>query len=188
MCMQPALADFRIESDRVIFLAFADGRRYRVSPGELDRFLQRDDLRRVRRALRLRQQFIQRVLPPTVVVVLLVGIFGLGRYDVYRVAHGWLAAPPTAFRAPEHTVTPATPTAPAAGSNTAVTATTSAQQSTESSQRATAPATSSLQRSARGAATPLPPATIPAKTVPPLLAPVTTPLNHAVGQLSKLLP
>jgi hypothetical protein len=83
--MQEALADFRIESDAVIWLSFVNGATYRVNPDDLEHYLERDDLLRIRRAISLRNQFMRRVLPPTIMVLLAVGIIGLGGHDMQRV-------------------------------------------------------------------------------------------------------
>jgi len=83
--MQRSLTDFRIENDAVIFLAFTNGQEYRVNPKDLSRFLSGDDLQRVRNALRLRRQFMRRILPPTAMMVVALGIVGLGAYDVHHI-------------------------------------------------------------------------------------------------------
>jgi hypothetical protein len=111
--MQQALADFRIESDRVVYLAFADGRSYRVSPGDLDRFLKEEDLHRVRRALRVRRQFMRRILPPTALILVVAGIIGVGRYDMYQVSQTWLAPAPAAQQHQIQKAVAPVPTSPA---------------------------------------------------------------------------
>lgn len=70
--MQQALSDFRVENESVIFLAFSDGSKYRVSPSDLTKYLQPKDIQRVQEALALRKQFMKRVLPPTAMMVLFV--------------------------------------------------------------------------------------------------------------------
>ena len=196
--MQQALADFRIESDRVVFLAFTDGRSYRVSPNDLERFLGQDDLQRVRRALRLRQQFLRRILPPTAVILVVVGIIGFGRYDMDRVSHGWPAPQSPASQQQVSTTNPAPASTPASPSTAAGTPTSQANPPTARGNQKSA-AASSNQRSglssqhavskldSESSANPAPAAS-PDGGVQRVLAPVTTPVGGAVKRLSKLLP
>jgi hypothetical protein len=83
--MHEALADFRIENDSVVLLSFTDGSSYRVDPKDLDRYVSQRDVAAIRRALRLRQQFITRVLPPTLMLLLAAAIIGVGSHDMQRV-------------------------------------------------------------------------------------------------------
>lgn len=198
--MQQALADFRIESDRVIFLTFADGRSCRVSPGDLGRFLNQDDVRRVRRALRLRRQFMRRVLPPTAIILLVVGIIGFGRYDIDRISHSWLAPAPAAERQPS--MQAPVSTLPPSGvrstsSSSAPTATSPAKAGTPATPQATSgkqvvPAAKGPQSQPTKGTHPTPsnsaPVTSPVNVVVPVLAPVAAPVRGTVHQLSKLLP
>jgi hypothetical protein len=213
--MQQTLTDFRIESDRVVCLTFGNGCSYRVDAKDLDRFLSSQDLRRVRRALRLRQQFMQRVLPPTILVILLAAIIGLGRYDVYQAARSWLAPLPFRTTMPASKTVPVTagqssssqkshltvvPAAATAASSSA-TAATSGGTPTSAARTVTHPATPSgtgtttvntpVTRSAPALVQTLTqPAPISQTTqaLSPILGPVTTPLTHAVQQLPNLLP
>lgn len=84
--MDQGLHDFRIENDSVVLLSFADGTRQRVAPKDLDCYLTADEVNKVQAAMRLRKQFMRRVLPPTAMIILLGSIAGLGVYDVTRLA------------------------------------------------------------------------------------------------------
>jgi hypothetical protein len=110
--MSQALADFRIESDYVVRLTFSNGRSYRVNPRDLGHFLGQDDLNRVHRALHVRRQFIRRILPPTALVLVVVGIIGFGRYDMSHISRSWLVPAPASSQQTVPNVTPAPTTSP----------------------------------------------------------------------------
>ena len=67
--MVRALNDFRVEDDHVVLLSFTDGGSYRVNPADLSKHLSRHDQERVMQAIKMRKQFITRVLPPTAIVL-----------------------------------------------------------------------------------------------------------------------
>ena len=85
--MQDGLADFRIEHDKVIFLLFKDGRSLRINPSDLSKYLDGDDLTRVEHAIKVRGQFIKRILPPTVMSFMVAGIITLGVIDIRNISH-----------------------------------------------------------------------------------------------------
>jgi len=207
--MQRTLADFRIESDQVVCLTFTNGCSYRVDAKDLDRFLSRQDLRRVQRALQLRRQFMQRISPPTALVLVLVAIVGLGRYDVYRVTHSWLvpasskatmttsktlpapAGQSPSSKKPHLTVMPTTATAAsshaAAATRVARTAAHRAMPSVANATTAHTPGEQSAPTLVKSLTQPTP-ISQTTKALPPVLSPVTAPLAHAIQQLPNLLP
>lgn len=66
----PKLSDFSIESDQRVHLRFSDGTKSRVVAEDLPRYLTGNDLTRVMRALRVRQHYISKMLPPWARIVL----------------------------------------------------------------------------------------------------------------------
>ena len=85
--MHKALADFRIEHEKVIFLQFTDGNSCRVNPGDLAKHLTGDDLYRVQQALKIRGDFVKRILPPTVMSIMVAGVIALGVINVKNLSH-----------------------------------------------------------------------------------------------------
>jgi hypothetical protein len=90
IAMNPALANYSIESDSTILLSYIDGTRRRVTIDELPQHVRKRDLAKIRRAQNLRYQFINKVLPPGAMTLLLIGIILLGSYDA---RHAHLALP-----------------------------------------------------------------------------------------------
>jgi hypothetical protein len=189
--MHQALADFRIESDRVIFLKFADGRSCRVNPGDLGRFLHQDDVRRVRQALRLRRQFMRRILPPTALILLAAGIIGFGRYDIDQVSHGWLAPPPAAEQQTSKPVPASTVPLPAAQSTSpsSAPAATPAKNADNPTTSHSAPGRQLPAPAGQGLQSQTPKGANQTHANPAsALTPVMVPVQGAVHRLSKLLP
>ncbi len=82
--MARALSNYSIEGEQNILLSFFDGSNVRCRPAELPTHLAGSDLERVRTALQTRREFIRRVLPPTVTMIMLAATVALGRYDYHR--------------------------------------------------------------------------------------------------------
>jgi cytoskeletal protein RodZ len=187
--MRPALADFRIESEAVVRLAFTNGKVYRVNPSDLERYLGREDLQAIRRALALRKQFMRRVLPTSMMVFLVASAIGLASHDVYQVQamlHSRLhpaSAVKSVRTVPASTSTKSSsatsgssnrPASPAAGPATASTAT-----STKASPVVPAASTSAAAKSA--------PAASSSHSAPVTTTPVTTPVTTVVKPVVQVL-
>jgi hypothetical protein len=71
------LANYSIETDRTVLLAFADGRRLRVPIGQLAHYLAPPDLERVRASLRLRRDFIRDHMPKALLALIGAGLIAL---------------------------------------------------------------------------------------------------------------
>lgn len=71
------LANYSIETDRLIFLAFQDGSSLRVPVSQLPRYLTARDLQKVRRAIKLRRDFFRQHMPRALVVVAVLGALSL---------------------------------------------------------------------------------------------------------------
>jgi len=67
------LANYSIETDHIVLLAFHDGRRLRVPVGQLAHHLAPPDLEKVRSALKLRRDFIRRHMPKVVLALAAAG-------------------------------------------------------------------------------------------------------------------
>jgi cytoskeletal protein RodZ len=67
------LANYSIETDHIVLLAFRDGRRLRVPVGQLAHHLSPPDLEKVRAALKLRRDFIRRHMPKVVLALAAAG-------------------------------------------------------------------------------------------------------------------
>jgi hypothetical protein len=68
------LENYSIETDQSVLLSFRDGRKVRVRPDRLSRYLGTKDLVKVRRAMRLRRDFLRLHMPKTAVVLLAAGL------------------------------------------------------------------------------------------------------------------
>lgn len=71
------LANYSIETDHLVWLAFKDGNSLRVPVGQLPEYLTPRDLQRVRRAMKLRRDFFRHNMPPALLVLLVIGVIGL---------------------------------------------------------------------------------------------------------------
>jgi len=71
------LANYSIETDHTVLLAFKDGRRMRVPIGQLNHHLAPPDLEKVRAAIKLRRDFIRRHMPKVALLVAATGLVGL---------------------------------------------------------------------------------------------------------------
>ncbi|MDF2461015.1 MAG: hypothetical protein K0S68_418 [Candidatus Saccharibacteria bacterium] len=71
------LANYSIETDHTVLLAYADGRRLRVPIGQLPHHLAKPDLERVRASLRLRRDFIRTHMPKAALLLLGIGLVSL---------------------------------------------------------------------------------------------------------------
>jgi hypothetical protein len=58
------MSDFSVESDQRILLKYQDGSSLRVAVADLSKHLKKEDLAKVKRALRLRRQYFAKMLPP----------------------------------------------------------------------------------------------------------------------------
>ncbi len=91
------LANYSIETDQLIWLAFKDGRNLRVPVASLSKYLSPRDLQKVRRAMNLRQDFLRHNMPKTLVAVLAFGLLALmvaGTQVIARLDHGAGSASP----------------------------------------------------------------------------------------------
>ncbi|HVQ44488.1 MAG TPA: hypothetical protein VMT30_05985 [Candidatus Saccharimonadia bacterium] len=68
------LANYSIETDQLIWLAFKDGQSVRVPIGQLPRYLTPRDLQRIRRAMKLRRDFFRHHMPPALIALLVLGL------------------------------------------------------------------------------------------------------------------
>jgi len=68
------LENYSIETDQTVLLSFRDGRKLRVRSDRLARHLRPHDLVVVRRALRLRRDFLRLHMPKTAVLLLAAGL------------------------------------------------------------------------------------------------------------------
>ncbi len=68
------LANYSIETDRLVWLAFKDGRNFRVPVNHLAKYLSPRDLQRVRRAIKMRHDFLRHHMPGTLLVLLGLGL------------------------------------------------------------------------------------------------------------------
>lgn len=103
------LSSYSIEADHRVLLSFFDGTNVRCRPDDLTQYLTGPDLEKVNQALKLRKDFIKRVLPPTAMVLLLGATIALGRYDYHRYQQALhKPAPSTSVAEPQksRTVTP----------------------------------------------------------------------------------
>jgi DNA polymerase-3 subunit gamma/tau len=64
------LVNYSIETDQLIWLAFKDGRNYRVPVRQLPSHLAPHDLQKVRRAIKLRRDFFRYNMPRAVIIVM----------------------------------------------------------------------------------------------------------------------
>ena len=71
------LANYSIETDQSVWLSFKDGRSLRVGFVQLPKYLAPRDLVRVRRAMKLRRDFLRHNMPRTLIGVLAIGIAAL---------------------------------------------------------------------------------------------------------------
>ena len=71
------LANYSIETDQSVWLSFKDGRSLRVGFVQLPKYLAPRDLVRVRRAMKLRRDFLRHNMPRTLAGVLAIGIAAL---------------------------------------------------------------------------------------------------------------
>jgi hypothetical protein len=93
------LANYSIETDHTVLLAFKDGRRLRVPFGQLAHHLMPPDLDKVRAAIKLRREFIRRHMPKAALVLMAGGLIALlvaGGQAVanYISPHGPVPPPP----------------------------------------------------------------------------------------------
>jgi hypothetical protein len=68
------LANYSIETDQLVWLAFKDGHSLRVPFGLLPRYLTPRDLQKVRRAMKLRRDFFRHNMPTALLAFLAVGL------------------------------------------------------------------------------------------------------------------
>ncbi len=71
------LANYSIETDQTVLLLFKDGRNLRVPVGQLASHLIDTDLERIRRAVRLRRDFLGRYMPKALLAVMLIALVSL---------------------------------------------------------------------------------------------------------------
>jgi hypothetical protein len=71
------LSNYSIESDHIVILAFKDGRKLRVPLGQLPQHLGAHDLEKIRSAIKLRRDFIQRHMPKVALVMVAGGLIAL---------------------------------------------------------------------------------------------------------------
>jgi hypothetical protein len=96
------LANYSIETDHTVLLAFKDGRKLRVPTGQLAHYLSKPDFEKVTAAIKLRRDFIQRHMPKIALLVAGIGLVGLLTVGGRAVAQ--LIRPPQPVTpAPEHT-------------------------------------------------------------------------------------
>jgi len=182
--MQEALLDFRIESDAMVWLSFANGTTYRVSPDDLEHYLRREDLLRIRQAIGLRSQFMRRVLPPTIIMLLAAGIIGLGGHDMQRVealSHPKATAPKatvTTHRVPTQLVP--SKSSPAAAPK----ATTTPVASLNSNSQRTTPMSSAEPASVGGGSGKVTASATKDSAGTPAAAPVLTPVTQTVQSVA----
>ena len=82
------LENYRIETDRTVLLSFRDGRKVRVRADRLPRYLHPKDVAVVRRALRLRRDFLRFHMPKAALVFLAAGLLVAALISARTVA--WL--------------------------------------------------------------------------------------------------
>lgn len=71
------LANYSIETDQLVWLAFKNGQSLRVPVGQLPRYLTPRDLQKVRRAMKLRRDFFRHNMPPALLMLLVLGLVGM---------------------------------------------------------------------------------------------------------------
>jgi hypothetical protein len=71
------LANYSIETDHTVLLAFKDGRHLRVPISQLAHYLMPPDLAKVRAAIKLRKEFIRRHMPKVALVFVAGGLIAL---------------------------------------------------------------------------------------------------------------
>ena len=92
------LANYSIETDSLILLAFKDGKSLRVPVGQLPHYLAPRDLQRVRRAIQLRRDFFRQHMPRTLIIVLALGALAFAATGSVAIAYlvdRWSAPDPT---------------------------------------------------------------------------------------------
>jgi hypothetical protein len=71
------LANYSIETDQLVWLAFKDGHSLRVPVAQLARYLAPRDLQKVRKAMNLRKDFFRQNMPKALVAVVAFGLITL---------------------------------------------------------------------------------------------------------------
>jgi hypothetical protein len=84
--MANSLSDFSIESENIVILSFFDGSCRRVKHSDLPKHLNNEDLVKVENAIRMRKNFIEKVLPPGAAIILIAATAILSVYDFQRFA------------------------------------------------------------------------------------------------------
>jgi hypothetical protein len=83
------LSNYSIETDHLVWLSFKDGKNLRVPVGQLPRYLTPRDLQKVRRAMRLRRDFMRHHMPGTLIAVIGVGLLLAVLAGEQTVAYFW---------------------------------------------------------------------------------------------------
>ncbi len=71
------LTNYSIETDQLVWLSFKSGQNLRVTVGQLPHYLSPHDLKRVRRAIKLRRDFFRNHMPKTLIILLALGLTAL---------------------------------------------------------------------------------------------------------------
>jgi cytoskeletal protein RodZ len=185
--MTRTLSDFRIENEKVVLLSFVDGHRCRVNPADLHRYLSEPDLLKVEEALQLRKHFMKRILPPTVMALLVSAVIGVGGYDVYRMSN-MVTHKDTSPEQQSLSTQPRSASAPPAQASTS----TAAEQATAPAPAAARPssvAATSIQSqapSSSAVSSSSQPATSVAVPVGPTLTSIPAPLTSVTDTLKKV--
>ena len=90
------LVNYSIETDYSVWLSFKDGHSLRVAFGQLPKYLDPRDLKKVRRAMKLRQDFLHHNMPKTLVLAITLGLAGLMLTGGQALAHLWWPTQPVA--------------------------------------------------------------------------------------------
>jgi hypothetical protein len=83
------LANYSIETDQSVWLSFKDGHNLRVSVNQLPRYLSPHDLQKVRRAMKLRRDFIRHHMPKTLAIAAVLGLTALAVSSGQMLAAFW---------------------------------------------------------------------------------------------------
>ena len=167
------LADYRVETDTTILLVYKDGTELRVPTRRLARYLQGDELVRVREALRLRSDFIRKHLPKDGLAIgLAAGMLAIGLVGGNHLAH--LGLRPTAPTTAPAVAVAATPIATPLTVDTTV-ATTSSGEVAGAATVAAVPTSAAVTTATPAAATAVTPTKTPRPSVSKVVTSVTKP-------------